>query len=102
MLRQMADCLCIHVIGHQDRRLGLCKLLCGPEGVGVVPVRVARQGDEPAAIGNENGWSVLLPVSIEVVVVVGRGISGEVDVQPFSKLGQLHERRAGTDRSRCR
>ena len=53
LLANHVDHLGIHVIGHEDRRLGLLELLRGPEGVGVVPIGVARQGDEPAAIGNE-------------------------------------------------
>src|SRR5689334_153958 len=59
LLADDVDRLGKDVIGHQDRRLGLFELLCGPEGVCVVPVRVARQRDEPAAIGNEK-WLLRL------------------------------------------
>jgi hypothetical protein len=53
----------------------------------VIPVRAARQGDEPAAIGNENGCCSLLPVSIEVVVIVfGGGVGRKGDVQPVPEL----------------
>src|SRR4051812_4075862 len=59
LLADHVDRLGIHVIGHEDRRLGLFELLCGPERVCVVVVRVAREGNEPAAIGNEK-WLLFL------------------------------------------
>ena len=76
LLADHVDRLGMYVIGHQDRRLGLFKLLRGPEGAG----------------------GFLLPVSIEIVVVVGGGVRRQADVQPLPKLCELQERSAGTYR----
>ena len=55
----------------------------------------------PLLSAMRNGCFALLPVSIEVVVMVGGGIGWQGDIQPSPKLCELQERSAGTDGRSC-
>src|SRR5690242_8364734 len=52
----------------------------------------------PLLSAMRNGCFGLLPVSIEVIVVLGRGVRRQADVQPLPKLCQPQEACTGTHR----
>src|SRR4051794_18369484 len=55
----------------------------------------------PLLSAMRNGCCSLLPVSIQVVVVLGGGIGRQADIQPSPELCELQERSPGTDGRPC-